>query len=158
MYLQKVISRKTVKKIISFLLASWRSMTKIAGSGSICQRHGSEDTGPDPYQNVIDPQHWLYSIMVAETRCPTCLTSWWPAAKSGVPPLRLPVRRLAAMWAGIESCPIKDQLTNWAVEVNIERPGRAKLIDKTCLFISVFWIRIGAVMSLFRRWSTKPIS
>jgi hypothetical protein len=30
-------------------------MTKIAGSGSISQRHGSED--PDPHQNVMDPQH-----------------------------------------------------------------------------------------------------
>jgi hypothetical protein len=30
-------------------------MTKIAGSGSITQRHGSAD--PDPYQNVMDPQH-----------------------------------------------------------------------------------------------------
>jgi hypothetical protein len=32
-------------------------MTKIAGcgSGSISQRHGSED--PDPPQNVMDPQH-----------------------------------------------------------------------------------------------------
>jgi hypothetical protein len=36
-------------------------MTKIAGygsksgSGSISQRHGSAD--PDPYQNVMDPQH-----------------------------------------------------------------------------------------------------
>jgi hypothetical protein len=31
---------------------------KIAGSasGSISQRHGSED--PDPFQNVMDPQHW----------------------------------------------------------------------------------------------------
>ncbi len=39
----------------SFLLASWRSMTKMAGSGSgyISQRHGS----PDPYQNFMDPQH-----------------------------------------------------------------------------------------------------
>ncbi len=46
-----------------YLLASWRSMTKIAGSGSgsgsgsISQRHGSAD--PDPYQNVTDPQHCL---------------------------------------------------------------------------------------------------
>ncbi len=32
-------------------------MTKIAGSGSISQRHGSAD--PDPHQNVMDPQHWL---------------------------------------------------------------------------------------------------
>ncbi len=32
-------------------------MTKIAGSGSISQRHGSAD--PDPLQNVMDPQHWF---------------------------------------------------------------------------------------------------
>ena len=34
MYLQTVISRKNVLKKIVFLLASWRSMTKKAGSGS----------------------------------------------------------------------------------------------------------------------------
>jgi hypothetical protein len=35
-------------------------MTKIEGSGSISQRHGSADPDPDPYryQNVMDPQHW----------------------------------------------------------------------------------------------------
>ncbi len=47
----------------SFLLASWRWMTKIAGSGSgsISQRHGSADPGPDldSPQNVMDPQHCL---------------------------------------------------------------------------------------------------
>ncbi len=41
------------------MLASWRSMTKKAGSGSgsesISQRHGSPD--PDPLQNVMDPEH-----------------------------------------------------------------------------------------------------
>ncbi len=53
----KSISRKTC-----FLLASWRSMTKIAGSwsesesGFISQRHGFAD--PDPQQNVMDPQPW----------------------------------------------------------------------------------------------------
>ncbi len=57
--LQKVISRKK-----SFLLVSWRLMTKIAGSGSISQSHRSED--PDPYTNVTDSQH---SLEVA-----------WPAA------------------------------------------------------------------------------
>jgi hypothetical protein len=35
--------------------------SKIAGSGSesgsISQKHGSED--PDPPQNVMDPEHWL---------------------------------------------------------------------------------------------------
>ncbi len=52
MHFQKVISKKSVEKI-SFMLASWRSMTKIAGSesGSNSQRHG--------YQNVMDPQHWF---------------------------------------------------------------------------------------------------
>ncbi len=41
-----------------FLLASWRSMTKIAGSGSgsISQRYGSAD--PDPHKNIMDPEHW----------------------------------------------------------------------------------------------------
>ncbi len=40
-------------------MASWKSMTKVAGAGagseSICQRHGSADQ--DPYQNVTDSQH-----------------------------------------------------------------------------------------------------
>ncbi len=59
MYLQKVISRKTFFKI-SFLLASWRSVTKIAESesGSISQRHGSADPDPDPHQDLMDPKHW----------------------------------------------------------------------------------------------------
>jgi hypothetical protein len=61
-YLQKVLSRKTCFKI-SFLLASCRSMTKIAGSGSesgsISKRHGSADSDPDPHQNVMDPEHWF---------------------------------------------------------------------------------------------------
>ncbi len=43
-----------------FWLAFWRSRTKLAGSGDGCgsigQRQGSAD--PDPYQNVMDPQHW----------------------------------------------------------------------------------------------------
>ncbi len=33
-------------------------MTKIAGSGSISQKHGYEDPDPDPPQNVLDPEHW----------------------------------------------------------------------------------------------------
>ncbi len=63
MYLQKITSKKTFFKKICFLLASWRLMTKIAGSGfasgSISQRHGSADPDPDPdpHQNVTDPQH-----------------------------------------------------------------------------------------------------
>jgi hypothetical protein len=34
-------------------------MTKIAGSGSISQSHGSADPDPDPPQNVMNLQHWL---------------------------------------------------------------------------------------------------
>jgi hypothetical protein len=43
-------------------------MTKIAesGSGSICQKHGS----PDPYQNVMDPQHLCRKDIVFLT--PSC--------------------------------------------------------------------------------------
>ncbi len=47
--------QKNLKNKISFLLASWRLMTKIAGSGSISQRQESADL--DPHQNVMDPQH-----------------------------------------------------------------------------------------------------
>ncbi len=54
MYLQKVICRKTFLTKLVFL-ASWRSMMKTAGSGSISQRHLSAD--PDPHKNVMDPQH-----------------------------------------------------------------------------------------------------
>jgi hypothetical protein len=32
-------------------------MRKMAGSGSIGQRHGSADPDPDPHQNAMDPQH-----------------------------------------------------------------------------------------------------
>ncbi len=38
-------------------LASWRSLGKIAGSGSGIERYGSAD--PNQYQNVTDPQQWI---------------------------------------------------------------------------------------------------
>jgi hypothetical protein len=53
---------KSPRNLKSFLLASCRSMTKIAGSGSICQRHGSAD--PDPYQNAMDPQQLIKTIPI----------------------------------------------------------------------------------------------
>jgi hypothetical protein len=61
-YLTKSNIQKKLCYKISFLLASWRSMTKITGSGSISQRHGSEDPDPDPPQNVMDPEHWLLLV------------------------------------------------------------------------------------------------
>ncbi len=65
MYLQKVpTSRKNCVKT-RFLLASWRSMTKIAGSRSISQRHGSADPDPDPHQNAMDPKQWLKRFSIS---------------------------------------------------------------------------------------------
>ncbi len=47
-------------------------MTKIAGSGSISQRHGSSDPDPDldpdPHQNVMDPDHLLPNSGVAQVK------------------------------------------------------------------------------------------
>jgi hypothetical protein len=54
MYLQKVISKKTLKKII--LVAILKVIDEIAGSGagfgseSLSQRYGSANLDPDPYQ------------------------------------------------------------------------------------------------------------
>ncbi len=55
MYVQKGNKQKYVEKKIFFFLASGRSLTKRAGSGSVSQRYGSPD--PDPYQNITDPEH-----------------------------------------------------------------------------------------------------
>ncbi len=48
---------------ISFLLASRRSKTKIAGSRSISQMNGSADPDPDQPQNVMDPQHCCQVVL-----------------------------------------------------------------------------------------------
>ncbi len=42
---------------------------KIAGSGSISQKHGSADPDPDPPQNVMDPEHWLTHTHTHTTNC-----------------------------------------------------------------------------------------
>jgi hypothetical protein len=49
MYLQKVINKKNVEK----------TLTIKTGSGS--ERQWYRSAGPDPYQNVTDPQHWMKS-------------------------------------------------------------------------------------------------
>jgi hypothetical protein len=41
-------------------------MTKIAGSGSISQKHGSEDRDPDPPKNVMVPEHWTLRFFPVE--------------------------------------------------------------------------------------------
>jgi hypothetical protein len=47
MYLQKVISRKTSKKIVF----CWRLEGQLV--------RASADPDPDQQQNVMDPEHWL---------------------------------------------------------------------------------------------------
>ena len=71
-----------------FLLASWRSMTKKAGSGSISQRHGFAD--PDPLVRGMDPRIRIHSKMswlrnteiiylyVMSIICPgSWVAGWW---------------------------------------------------------------------------------
>jgi hypothetical protein len=94
MYLQKVISRRTLKKII-LLLASWRSMTKISGSGSesgsrsVSHRHGSADPDPDtdpdmdPHQIVMYPQHWFRHTIL----CSLSWARWWRSVSRAWSPL-----------------------------------------------------------------------
>ncbi len=46
----------------NFLLASWRPLTKKAGSGSVSQLYGSAD--PDPCQKFTDPQQWWFRFRI----------------------------------------------------------------------------------------------
>ncbi len=75
--------QKKLYKKISFLLASWRSMTKIAGSGSISQSHGSADPDPDPYQNVMDPEH-CFPHSYTQQSAANCTFTWYPTILSHV--------------------------------------------------------------------------
>ncbi len=61
------------KRAKNLKLPSWRSLTKIAGSGSVCQRCGSAD--PNPNQNVMDPQHWI-AIRSSKTECEISGLRW----------------------------------------------------------------------------------
>ncbi len=52
-------------------MTTWRLLMKIRGSGSasgsISQRYGSANPHPDPYQNLMDPQHCIrWSGLVGE--------------------------------------------------------------------------------------------
>jgi hypothetical protein len=51
-------------------------MTKIAGFGSISQRHGSAD--PDPPQNDMEPQHWKNDIIVRYLQKGISRKTCWP--------------------------------------------------------------------------------
>jgi hypothetical protein len=54
LYLQKVISRKTVKKL------DFEGILKVDDENSII---ASADPDPDPHQNVMDPQHWYHGTV-----------------------------------------------------------------------------------------------
>ncbi len=100
MYMLCTVPSKCDQKnffLISFLLASWRSMTKIAGSGSISQRNGSAD--PDPHQNVMDPQHckkylaWVcFFLSVRECS----------RKRQDVPSMWLPEKLLLRFWLHVQ--------------------------------------------------------
>ncbi len=61
--LKNDVPSKSNRQKNNFLLSTWRSLTKITGSGSaswsISQRYGCADPDPHPdlYQNFMDPQH-----------------------------------------------------------------------------------------------------
>ncbi len=98
-----MIGRKTFF-LISFLLASLRSIMKIEGSlsgsesGSISQRHGSADADPDPHQNVMDPQHWLLEYQDQKICYPTSMKRPWYPIASGL-------RYLCQLWASLAPPP-----------------------------------------------------
>jgi hypothetical protein len=78
-------------------------MTKIAGSGSISQRHGYPD--PDPHQNVMDPEHWFpestpiicsldYSQQKRPTQLPLPLTYFCFKSNINAPQFQLDVAKI----------------------------------------------------------------
>jgi hypothetical protein len=59
LYLQKEIS----KNVEIFVVVGVLKFTdEKSGSGSVCQRYGSTDPDPDPYQNLMDLLHWYIQI------------------------------------------------------------------------------------------------
>ncbi len=84
MYLQNL--NRNIFFQLSFLLASWRSVTKIAGSGSISQRHGSADPNPDPPKmSWIGNTAFFNSQELREPYLMVCVCAgpdprvfWWP--------------------------------------------------------------------------------
>ncbi len=62
-----------------FLFASWKPMTKRAGSRSGSHWYGSGDPDADPHQNVADPNHWaLQESLMREWiyKCMQNLKTW----------------------------------------------------------------------------------
>ncbi len=120
----------------SFLLASWRSRTKIAGSGSIIQRYGSVD--PDPYKIVMDPQHWSemrIRIRAKMAWIPNTAYShiFWPSNRSLKPPY-------GARWGreliplGSQKCPIFWSTKICRLSTN-DMPGEEKIVFTEIIYL-----------------------
>ncbi len=89
-------------------------MTKIArsGSGSISQRHESPD--PDPYQNVLDPQHALYRAFCsgggsAECARPAPVVADGRPARRQRPSRGQPGNRQRAGGDNFYTCTVRDE-------------------------------------------------
>ncbi len=115
MYLQKVISRTTFKKI-SFLLASWRSVrsvTKIAGSG---------DPNPDPLVRGMDPRirihtkmSWIRNTSSRGSNSATSgsLSLWTARGRSATPAPSTSALRPGHPWRWGETCLQLKQAVSW---------------------------------------------
>jgi hypothetical protein len=73
MYLQKAISRKTFSKNYRLFFVG---VLKVNDENSRTLIHQSEawiggSPDPDPYKNVMDPQHWLQQSWVLSQHPPT---------------------------------------------------------------------------------------
>ncbi len=109
-------------------MASWSSMTKIAGSGSISQRHGSADPDPDPdpHQNVMDPQHWCPPVSL------TYLSLLVKGEESVVLCGDLLSQCLAYTFLTISSCP---PVSLTYLSLSLSKGKRASTSVETCLHL-----------------------
>ncbi len=125
-YHQAKIVRKTsiptvLRLLLDFLfcknygnipLKGKKTETKMAGSGSVSQRHGSAD--PDPHQHVTDPERWLTQVW--ENLC----HKDWPGAPRAFQTFRLWQRSVH-----VRGLPARVRLAPGPVQPRARRPHRA---------------------------------
>ncbi len=117
------------------------SIKQIAESGSISQRHRSEDRDPDRYQNVMDPQHWEEQEWWIVLLSPLWLEALdkavhWDvdhvrladAARSPLPVLHPPRRRKVCALGTVESC------THWQIFHPLRGEEASKAKDSVYMF------------------------
>ncbi len=104
---------------ISLLLASWRSVRKLAGSesGSIRQRHESAGPDPDWHQIVIDPQHCkntavsLFAVFCQKSQLSLCLLYFFAKKHSCLVVLRYFAKKIQLSRCFAVFCQKKTQLS-----------------------------------------------